>query len=90
MPAPTVSASLNKATYTPGELMTLTVNYGDPDRQTLTITVTVEDTEAGTGPATATVTAVIDPLTVTVDDSSGRTWTKQSDTGTVAVYTATA
>ncbi len=90
MPAPTVSASLNEATYAPGEMMTLTVNYGDPDRQTLTITVTVEDTEAGTGPATATATAVIDPLTVTVVDSAGKTWTKQTDTGTVAVYTATA
>ena len=90
MANPTASAAFNKSVYAPGELMTLTVNYGDPDRQTLTITITVEDTEAGTGPATATVTAVIDPLTVTVTDSSGRPWTKQTDTGTVAVYTATA
>lgn len=90
MAAPTVSASLNKATYTPGELMTLTVTYGDADTKTLTVTVTIEDTQAGTAPATATATAVIDPLSTTVEDSLGKTWIKASDTGLVAVYTATA
>jgi hypothetical protein len=90
MSSPTVAASLNKAAYAVGETMTLTVTYGDPDRKTLTVTVTVEDTDATTAPATVTATAVIDPLTVTVSDSSGRVWTKVSDSGTVAVYTAKA
>lgn len=90
MAAPTVTASLNKTAYAPGELMTLTVTYADADRKTLTVTVTVEDTQAGTAPATAKATAVIDPLTVTVEDDGGRTWTKQSDSGLVAVFTATA
>jgi hypothetical protein len=90
MAAPTVSASLNKAAYAIGETMTLTVTYGDADRKTLTVTVTVEDTDATTAPATVTATAVIDPLTISVTDSTSRVWTKVSDSGSVAVYTAKA
>lgn len=88
MSAPTCSASLNKATYAPGETMTLTVNYGDPDRRTDTVTITVTDSTGLTG--TASTTLVMDPLTLAVSDSSGRVWAKQSDTGSVAVYTAVA
>lgn len=89
MPAPTVSASLNKATYVPGEVMSLTVNYADADTQTLTVTVTVTDSQ-GNSSAPSVVTAVIDPSTITVSSSPARTWTNQSDNGSVAVYTAVA
>ncbi|MFG2059178.1 hypothetical protein ACGFI9_34690 [Micromonospora sp. NPDC048930] len=89
MAAPTVTASLNASTYAPGDQMTLTVSYGDPDTRTLTVTVVVTDAQ-GNSSAPAKVTAVIDPLTVTVTDNSGRTWTKVSDTGAVAVYRAVA
>jgi hypothetical protein len=88
MATPTVSASLNKATYVPGEVMTLTVTYGDADTKSVSVTITVKDS-AGNTSAPATVTAVIDPLTITVTDAA-RTWTKTSDNGSVATFTATA
>lgn len=87
MAAPTVTASLNKATYNPGEQMQLTVTYGDADHDVATQTITVSDS-AGTE-TVVTTTAVVDPLTVEVSDPD-RTWTKQSDNGQVAVFTSTA
>ncbi|QOC90871.1 hypothetical protein [Micromonospora craniellae] len=89
MAAPTVTAALNASSYAPGAQMLLTVTYGDPDTKTLTVTVVVTDAQ-GNSSAPAKATAVIDPLTVTVTDASGRTWTRVSDNGTVAVYRAVA
>lgn len=90
MATPTVSASLDKSTYSTGDVMTLTVSYADPDTQAVSVTVTVTDS-AGNSSAPATVNATIDPAVVTVSDSdTTRVWAKQSDTGSVAVYTATA
>jgi hypothetical protein len=89
MASPTATASLNKATYAIGETMTLTVNYSDVDRQNGTVTLTITDAE-GNVSAPITVPFVIDPLTVTVTSTPVRTWTKVSDTGSVAVFTAAA
>ncbi|RIV38031.1 hypothetical protein [Micromonospora radicis] len=89
MAAPTVTASLNATTYAPGAQMLLTVNYGDPDNKVLTVTVVVTDAQ-GNSSAPAKVSAVIDPLTITVTDDSGRTWSRVSDNGAVAVYRAVA
>ena len=69
--------------------MTLTVNYGDADQKGGTVNITVTDAEGNTS-APIALPYVIDPLTVSVSDSLGKTWTKQSDNGSVAVYTATA
>lgn len=88
MATPTVSASLNKSAYAVGEVMTLTVNYGDADQKSGTITIKVTDAEGNTS-APVTATYLIDPLTLAVTDS-GKTWTKVSDSGSVAVFTATA
>lgn len=89
MAAPTVTVSLDKPTYAPGEKMTLTVNYADADTKTITLTVVATDA-AGNTSAPTTVNAVIDPVGLTVTSSPARTWTKVSDTGSVAVFTATA
>ncbi|MFE9205196.1 hypothetical protein [Micromonospora sp. NPDC006431] len=89
MAAPTVTASLNRSTYSPGDQMTLTVTYADPDTRPVTVTIVVTDSQ-GNSSAPVKATAVIDPLTVSVTDDSGRTWTKVSDTGSVAVYRAVA
>jgi hypothetical protein len=89
MASPTVTATLDKPSYKPGDLVTLTVNYTDPDTKTITVSVKVTDSEghdADVGP----ITAIIDPLTVQASSSPAKTWTKISDTGTVAVFTATA
>lgn len=88
MSQPTVSASLSKSVYAPGELMTLTVTYGDADTKPVRVTVVVTDSSGNTS-APVTVGAVIDPLTLKVTDPS-RTWEKVSDTGTVAVFTSLA
>jgi hypothetical protein len=90
MANPTVSASLNKSSFAPGEQMTLTVSYGDVDNDSLAVTIVVTDS-AGNSSAPVVVTAnIADPVTVSVTDDGGRTWTKQSDNGAVAVYRAVA
>lgn len=89
MAAPQVTASLNKSAYTPGEQMTLTVTYGDPDTRPLTVSIVVTDSE-GNASEQVSVSAVIDPLTVAVTDDSGRVWSRVSDSGSVAVFQATA
>ena len=89
MASPTVAASLSKATYQPGEVMTLTVTYGDADTKAMTVSVVVTDSQ-GNASAPVNVSAVIDPLAIAVTDSSGRTWSRVSDSGSVAVYQATA
>lgn len=89
MANPTVTASLDKATYNVGDNMILTVVYGDADTQSITVTVQVTD-KSGNQSNPQNVSAVIDPLTVAVTDDSGRTWTRQSDNGTTAVYKAVA
>jgi hypothetical protein len=89
MANPVVSASLNKAAYAVGEEIVLTVNYSDADTRTVTVTVSVDDSEAGS-PITQALTFKVDPLTVEVTDSEGRTWTKESDNGATAVFKAVA
>ncbi|MCM0677645.1 hypothetical protein NCC78_23580 [Micromonospora phytophila] len=89
MAAPTATASLNASTYSPGDQMTLTVSYGDADTRPVTVTIVVTDAQ-GNSSAPVKVTAVIDPLTLSVADDSGRTWAKVSDNGSVAVHRAVA
>ncbi|SCL17014.1 hypothetical protein GA0070616_1180 [Micromonospora nigra] len=89
MAAPTVTAALDAAIYEPGQPMTLTALYGDADTQPMSVTLVVTDVH-GSSSAPVQVTAVIDPLTLTVTDDSGRTWTRISDNGAVAVYRAVA
>lgn len=93
MASPTLSASLDKAQYATGETMRLTVSYGDADNWSRIDTITINGVDSAGNPATVTVNTMItstDPVAVTVSDSSGRTWTKESDNTGVAVFTATA
>lgn len=89
MAAPFVtSVSTDKATYAKGEKITLTAVYGDPD--TKASTVEFKATDASGAVKSGFGSFVVDPLTTQLIDPDNRVWTKQSDTGTVAVYTATA
>jgi uncharacterized protein YfaS (alpha-2-macroglobulin family) len=89
MPNPTASVSLDKTSYNTGDTITATVTYTDPNTTALTVTTTVTDS-TGQSSTPATATAVLNPATVSTTDSGGRTWAKQSDNGSVAVFTATA
>lgn len=89
MAAPVVTASLDAAAYSVGDTIMLTVSYGDTDTETITITVQATD-KAGNTSAPVSVSALIDPVNVAVADDGERTWSKLSDTGAVAVFTATA
>jgi hypothetical protein len=89
MANPILSASLDKSSYAPGDQMLLTVQYGDPDNASSAIHVKGVDLEGN--PASVDVTyTVADTVTLEVDDDGGRVFTKISDSGTVAVYKATA
>lgn len=90
MANPTVSSSLNKAAFAPGEQMLLTVQYADSDNKALTVTVVVTDSTGNSSGPVVVNANINDPVTVAVTDDGGRTWTKQSDNGAVAVYRAVA
>lgn len=76
-----LTATLDRATYAPGDRMTLTVHRGVAGTPT---NVTVVETGGSTVAVSATT---VSPLTVT---DASHTWAKASDDGTTAVYTATA
>jgi hypothetical protein len=89
MAIPTLTASLNKATYAPGENMLLTINYADADSQSVSVTIVVTDA-AGNSSAPVTVAAFIKDTTTLAVTEAGKTWTKISDNGAVAVYSRVA
>lgn len=88
MAAPIITATVDKPAPAVGDVVTLTVNYSDPDAVASTITVTGTDAEGHAATVTTTIT-VSDPVTLTVADSAARNWVKLSDNGAVAVYKTT-
>lgn len=88
MAAPTASASLDKASYAVGELMTLTVNHTDADRQTITVSGTVTDSSGAS--ASWSATATIDAGVVTITQTGGKVWTLVSAGQNQSKFTATA
>lgn len=88
MANPTASASLDKASYAVGELMTLTVNHTDSDRQTLSLAGTVTDSQGNS--ASWSCDAKIDAGVVTITASGGKTWSLVSASDNQSKFTATA
>jgi len=91
------SITFDQASYTPGQMITLTADY-TPDTpgvvpQTFTATVVISNTDGtpvaqDSAPFTVNTPQAGD--TVSVSDTGSRTWAQSSDNGTVAVFTATA
>lgn len=83
----TLTASFDKASYVPGDQITLTV-VDDARSSTETETVTVTDAAAAVATASVgIVTAVAQP---TVQSSSGRVYAVSADDGTTTVFVTTA
>jgi hypothetical protein len=83
------SFTLDKASYKPGETVTATVKYSDPDARTVNISGTAVDSQGNSSPFAGSF-AIVDPVTVAISDDGKRTWTKKSDDGATAVFNATA
>lgn len=94
MAAPSItSITFDKAAYNPGDTITATVNYvAGTSNVTQTFTGTATDSKTNqTGTLQVTFTVVeSDTTSVAVSDQGTRTWTKISDTGSVAKFTAVA
>lgn len=92
--APSItSITFDKTSYSPGDLITATVDYtaGTSDvSQTFTgVATDSKSGETGTLQVSFVVTEG-DTTTISVSDSGNRVWTQISDTGSVAKFTATA
>lgn len=87
------SITFDKPSYIKGQLMTATVEYV-PGMSEVSESITVSGTDQTTGlPGQLSVgftTMAPDPTTVSASDSGNRTWTQTSETGSAAVFTATA
>lgn len=90
--------TFDQPSYSPGAVMTLTIDYTadtpttNPVTETATVTITDSD---GTVTATSSTPFVVNEPeaggdTIAVTDTGGRTWSQQSNNGSVAVFTATA
>lgn len=90
--APVVTA--DKTSYNPGDPITVTVDYTDPDNPgtTLTITATVTNADGSTAAGTLDVQVgggAANPLPVSVTDSFGDAWTQTTNEAGTAVFTST-
>lgn len=88
MAMPVLSATLNKASYVPGEVASLTVVYSDGNTKSNVITITGRDQSGNQAQVTVSV-SVVDRIDLTVQDDSGRVWSLVQDDGTTAIFTAT-
>ena len=79
----------NNGVYLVGQVMTLTATYSDPDTRQGTVTLTATDS-AGNAATVTLPYQVSDPVTLVLSDSEGRSFSKVSDDGSTAVFTAVA
>jgi hypothetical protein len=87
--------TFDQPSYAKGAPIKLTVNYvrGYSDQSNETTYVAKDETTGQTGQLTVSfvvANATADPTSGAVTDSGNRAWTLSSDSGSVAVFTATA
>ena len=94
---PTLTIATDQAAYAPGDLVTLTATYTDPNGQSFPVTVTAAAADSDTPPNTVTAqttftvnAAASELMEVAVTDSADDTWTQISDVPGTAVFTTTA
>ena len=98
MSAPVVNAaSFDAASYNPGQVVTLTVDYvagGNSSSETVTTTGEAVDTvtneQTSFTASFSLVTSSSDPTSWALTDGSPRVYSQVSDSGSVVVFTATA
>jgi hypothetical protein len=94
-PAPAAPVvTTDKATYNPGDPITVTVDYIDPANPgtTLTVTAVVTNPDGTTASSTAQAQvggAPASPFPVSVTDSFGDAYTQTSNVAGTAVFTST-
>lgn len=90
MAAPTGSVAYDKASYAPGEKITATVSYSDPDTKVWAEAFDLTDTQGNVTRASASF-SVADPVN-SAPANLARTWAKVagSDTGASVKFTTTA
>jgi hypothetical protein len=84
----------DKSSYNPGDPITVTVEYTDPDNPgvTLTLTATVTNPDGSTASGTSQVqvgATPANPLPVSVTDSFGDAYTQSSNQAGTAVFSGT-
>jgi hypothetical protein len=87
--------TFDQASYSKGAPIKLTINYvqGYSDQTNETTYLAKDETTGQTGQLTVSfvvANAVADPTPGAVTDSGNRVWALVSDSGSVAVFTATA
>lgn len=83
-------ASLNKANYSTGEQMILTVVGNDPDEEVVEVSVAVRNKNSGASSELQIITATIDEIEPVATDSGTRTWSYVSRAGDTFTLKATA
>ena|SRR5277367_6820307 len=95
--AVTATLTFDQATYTPGQTVTATVTYTDPNGTTFSVPVTANLTDDNTPPNTATAEgsfdvapAATESMTVSISDAANDVYVAGPATPGSAVFTTTA
>ena len=92
--APTLTLAADKATYSVGDVLTLTATYSDSTSAPVTLSIVASATDAAGNSINADLSVTVNtseqqPMTIGVTDNFGDAYTQVSNAAGVAVLTAT-